>query len=101
MINTLLLKPVADQSALWKKIDKVLWEDWDPIGVNDYGGPDDEYRSYVPSILKLLMEGQSIDMIAQKLDEHASISMGLIPDKIHSKEVAGKLIAIMKELASE
>ena len=28
----------------WIKVNKVLWEEWDPMGVNDYGGPDDEYR---------------------------------------------------------
>ena len=26
------------KSELWLQVDKILWEDWDLIGVNDYGG---------------------------------------------------------------
>lgn len=27
---------------------RILWEDWDPIGVNDHPGAIDEYDSYAP-----------------------------------------------------
>lgn len=49
---------------LYKKIDTLLWEEWDPIGVNDYGGPDDEYRSYVPKVFRMKTEGASTIEIA-------------------------------------
>ena len=31
-----------NKQVLFTKVDKILWKEWDPIGVNDYGGPDDE-----------------------------------------------------------
>jgi hypothetical protein len=40
-----------DQLALYKRIDEILWEDWDPIGVVAFGdAARDEYQSYLPSI---------------------------------------------------
>ena len=42
-------------SKRWIEVDRMLWEEWDPIGLNTKGGPEDEYRSYVPSIRNLLL----------------------------------------------
>ena len=43
----------AKDFLLYRKIDDILWLDWDPIGVNDMA-PRDEYQSYVPGILRLV-----------------------------------------------
>ncbi len=45
------LKP--HRTPLYKSIDKVLWEEWDPIGVNDAIQARGEYSSYVPDVYKL------------------------------------------------
>jgi hypothetical protein len=37
---------------LFKRIDDILWFDWDPIGIND-DAPRDEYESYTPPIFSL------------------------------------------------
>lgn len=34
----------SEHKELYKAIDEVLWNDWDPIGVNDIA-PRDEYQS--------------------------------------------------------
>lgn len=39
---------------LFEAVDLILWEDWDPIGVNDIPAARNEYSSYVPSIVRLL-----------------------------------------------
>ena len=38
------------QLGLYKRIDEILWEDWDPIGVNDVEEARDEYQSYLPGL---------------------------------------------------
>lgn len=78
-------------SELYTKIDKILWDEWDPIGVNDYGGPDDEYRGYIPSIIKLLEEDADEFKISKLLHHHANVNMGLSTNIDDHSEIAEKL----------
>lgn len=48
-------------------IKKILWEDWDPIGVRAMGGPSDEYDAYAPIVLEMLQTGATETEIAQYL----------------------------------
>lgn len=59
------------------KVKQILWEVWDPIGVN--GEPDafGEYDSYAPHILNLLQSGASEDQLANALDHITNDLMGL------------------------
>lgn len=45
--------------ALIARVDSVLWEVWDPIGVNDAPEARDEYTSYAPDVAHLLRSGAS------------------------------------------
>lgn len=82
------------KSKLWKEVDKILWEEWDPIGVND-SGPNDEYSSYVPSIVKLFNEGADEHKISKCLQHHASVNMGLSNSIFeHHQKIAKKLCAL-------
>ncbi len=65
------------KDSLYSEIDSILWNDWDPIGINDDGGPDDEYRDYVPEILKLVQESKSEQEIAIYLDKIVTEMIGL------------------------
>ena len=81
---------------LWIKVDKILWEEWDPIGVKDYGGLDDEYRRYVPSIVALLQNGADESQIAKLLHQHANVNMGLstrLEDHIETANNLRSLVA--------
>lgn len=80
-----------DKKELWIKVNKILWEEWDPIGVNDYGGPDDEYRGYVPSIIKLLEDNADESRIAKLLHQHANVNIGLSTSLTDHLEIAKKL----------
>ena len=79
------------KKKLYEQVDKVLWEDWDPIGVNTDGGPDDEYSGYVPSIVKLLENEADESKITKLLFEHARVNMGLSSKLSDHVEVAKKL----------
>ena len=63
------------KTKLWKQIDRILWEDWDPIGFHN-SGPKDEYSGYVSSVIKLLNQDADEHNIAKLLLEHANINMG-------------------------
>ena len=79
-----------NKKELYKKVDEILWNDWDPIGINDCG-PDDEYQGYVPSIVKLLEGGADEIKITKFLHHHANVSMGLSTKIEAHKLVAEKL----------
>lgn len=59
-----------------EKINDVLYDIWDPIGVNTCA-PRDEYESYVPEIQAALEEGATQYAIFCQLKEIESRSMAL------------------------
>ena len=75
---------------LWKSINHILWNNWDPIGIND-SGPNDEYRGYVPAIVKLLIVNADVKEIATQLHLFAYEDMGLDSTLEANMDVAQKL----------
>jgi len=67
----------AKDFLLYKKIDDILWFDWDPIGVNEFALRD-EYQSYVPEIFGLAKANANRQQIVEQLFkiETAIIGMG-------------------------
>ena len=51
------IKLSPEKLQLYKAIDKILWNDWDPISMKVHKGPRDEYESYVPAIFSLKIKG--------------------------------------------
>lgn len=49
------------------QIDRILWEVWDPIGVNKISPARDEYTGYVNGVFQLLTSGASDEEISQHL----------------------------------
>lgn len=80
-----------NKKELYSKVDKILRKEWDPISVKDCLGPDDEYRSYVPSIVRLLEENADEYRIAKLLHKHAKVNMGLSSNLTDHLEIASKL----------
>ena len=54
-----------DDLLLYKRIDDILYFEWNPIGVDDL--PRDEYYMYLPKIYNLKKAGAPIEEIAQML----------------------------------
>jgi len=67
---------VAKDFLLYKKIDDILWFDWDPIGINDLA-PRDEYQSYVPEIFGLVKAKADRQEIANRLYKFETENMGM------------------------
>ena len=83
-------------AKVWRGVDEILWNEWDPIGVNDSGHPNcrDEYTSYIAGIYQLLENGAGESQIAKHLQHLETVEMGLtrFPGGCrHCKRVARQL----------
>lgn len=79
---------------LYKRIDEILWTDWDPIGVNDIEEIRDEYTSYVPYIVNLKMREADIEKISKHLFRLESVAMGMTGNMKHCRFIAQKIIEL-------
>ena len=87
------------QKAFYKKVAEILWDKWDPIGVNDGDNEwDDEYDSYVPHIFRLAIEGNDAFRIAASLTSSVEQNIGLGPDKEQDQKVAELIVKTKVEM---
>jgi hypothetical protein len=75
------------------EIRRILWEEWDPIGVNSNDHLRDEYDGYADQIYALLKLGGQKDEIAEYLRWAAVENMGL--------SEAGSVRAIASKIAGD
>lgn len=77
------------QKSFYKEIARILWEEWDPIGVNDGDNEwNDEYDSYVPHTFKLALDNADASKIAKHLSTAIIQNMGLSSNPNHDLKVA-------------
>ena len=50
-----------------EKLKGLLWEEWDPIGVNDTDCPRDEYDAYANRLFSMLQSGSTIEEVLNYL----------------------------------
>ena len=82
---------VAEDFLLYKKIDNILWFDWDPIVVNDIA-PRDEYQSYVPEIFRLVKAKSGRQEIANILYKFETENMGMSGTIENCLTIADKIL---------
>jgi len=84
-----------EETKLYKSIDEILWNDWDPIGVNDFGeDARDEYYGYLPEVYQLKINGATKTEIAKYLDLVVTNRMGMSSNMEHSLNIAEKIVAL-------
>lgn len=81
----------ATDLIIYKKIDDILWIDWDPIGINDVA-PRDEYQSYVPEIFRLKKNGADRIEIAERLLDIERNQIGMLGTLDECLIIADKII---------
>jgi hypothetical protein len=69
--------PWHDDAAAYRQLDEFLWQEWDPLGVNNFHEARNEYDVYLPEIFRLLREGATIAEIATHLHHVVTHQMGL------------------------
>lgn len=92
-----------DDRELEGRVNEVLFYVWDPIGVSHEPCARGEYDSYVPQVLKLLVQDERQESISAHLAEIVKDAMGLVPDRKQCDHTAELLLkhkrAIRKGLA--
>ncbi|NTS43257.1 hypothetical protein HRG84_20405 [Flavisolibacter sp. BT320] len=88
------MKMTIDQKNILKSIDEILWNDWDPVGVNDVEEARDEYTSYALQIFGLKIHKADKTTIAEKLYKFELVDMEVATteSKKHCEEIAQKII---------
>lgn len=84
----------SKQTRFYKEVAKILWEQWDPIKVND--GTDDwndEYDSYVPHTFALAMNNNDAIKIANHLTSLVTQNIGMAAKPEHDLKVAKLILA--------
>jgi len=82
---------------LYKKIDDILYLEWDPIGISGLA-PKDEYWSYLPLVFKLAMENTNPQPLADYLTKARTQTMGLSHSDWHDLEIAKKILNLKKAI---
>ncbi len=77
---------------LYKFIDEILINEWDPIGVSGIPEARDEYYAYIPQIFKMAINGESAQIIAKLLIDIEMKDMALLGTNTNCKKVAEKII---------
>jgi hypothetical protein len=83
---------------LYNKINIVLLEEWDPIGIKNIPEAHDEYEAYAVPILKLLISGKREREIFKYLWWVETEYMGLQGNKQTTKHIAKKLSNLLNTI---
>jgi hypothetical protein len=84
------IKAVSD-FLLYKRIDEILWYDWDPIAINSFA-PRDEYQAYVPEIYNIKKSGADRVELAKRLFRLENEKMGIEGSFEKCLEIADKIL---------
>ncbi len=79
----------------YRDVCQLLWEKWDPIGVNGLSNSTDEYDSYAGTLCRLLLEGRDEHSLMAYLQNVQRNSMGLSSvDTECDRRVVGLLLEL-------
>jgi hypothetical protein len=83
-------------APLSRRVGELLHYVWDPIGVSGIAEARDEYDTYVPQVVQMLLGNKTEDEIARHLHYIQGDRMGLTVSQKpseHTQEVAQMLVA--------
>ncbi|HMS54978.1 MAG TPA: hypothetical protein PKA27_06220 [Fimbriimonadaceae bacterium] len=80
------------RSQLWKEVDRILFEVWDPIGINGDLAARDEYQGYVPQVLAHVEKGGSESSLSNLLGQIERERMQLDSGEDHRLQVASLIV---------
>ena len=78
-------------------ISRMLMKEWDPIGVADYPGAEDEYDHYVLPLYLALKDQRSLGEVAAQLTAIRTEQMGLQRNELSDRRVAELLIKLHQQ----
>jgi hypothetical protein len=79
----------------FNQIDEILWNDWDPLGVNGISEARDEYHSYVWKVVDFKLKGVDAETITQYLLQVETVQMGLNGNLADCRRVSRMIINLV------
>lgn len=81
-----------------ESIRTVLLKEWDPIGVADEPGAQDEYDSYVGEVYTLLIRHEPRHTLVDHLWRIETEHMGLAGNRRHTETIADRLLSLRGDM---
>ncbi len=86
-------------AEIHRQIDRVLLQDWDPIGVADFFQAQDEYRSYCRGVYDVAVHTRSARAVAEHLLKVEQECIGLSSRSADAVlPVAQKILDLVKDV---
>lgn len=85
----------AEDAGAYEALDRLLFRQWDPIGVYDADGPDDEYRAYLPRFWELVRTGATDAEVIQYLAEIERDRITVETSDEHRLDIARKAAVLV------
>ena len=77
-----------------ESIDKLFWNDWDPLGVNEFEEDRDWYYEYILKAIEMKNNNTSVEDIANYFHEIEIELMELFGNFENGKRVAEKIVSL-------
>lgn len=85
----------AEDAGAYEALDRLLFWQWDPIGVYDVDGVDDEYRTYLPRFWQLVRTGAPEVEVVKYLAEIERDRITVETTDEHRFDIARKAAALV------
>jgi hypothetical protein len=82
-------------NELMPEVRRILLEEWDPIGISEFPGAQDEYDAYVLGVSKMICSGKSDEQLYGHLHWIECERMGLDGNEVRTRNVAMKLASLL------
>lgn len=89
------MKLCAEDASAYEALDRLLFRQWDPIGVYDMDGPDDEYRAYLLRFWELVRSGSPEEDVVEYLAEIERNRMGCETSQERRLDIVRKAAALV------
>lgn len=93
-MDRLSRRQLEQYRRLFPAVAAILYDEWDPIGIAPVG-PRDEYRSYVPAVIRMLVSGADRSAIAEHLGRVGRSMVGGPIDLQRHLRAADLLLALI------
>jgi hypothetical protein len=88
-------KSNAQDASAYETLDRLLFREWDPIGVYAIDGPEDEYRAYLPEFWNLVSSGVDVTLVADYLARIERDRITLETSHEHRLDICRKAAALV------
>lgn len=85
-----------EDAGAYEALDRLLFRQWDPIGVSDMDGwAEDEYRAYLPRVWSMVISGAAASEVAEYLGEVERERIEMATSDEHRHDIAVKAAALV------